>query len=278
MLKARFHSAVLFGFLLILSACGGSQSAGASGSGEGASGSNVNLESVSRLNATLWSATSAEATLIYLQTWDLAKSRLRTNLEMVRPGRMPAVVVDIDETVLDNSPHYAERTGSGEMISSGSWEEWVLQANAEALPGALSFAQTCEDMGVQVFYISNRDQEHMMATMRNLSNLGFPFVDEDHVMLMEGGESDKSYRRTRAQSMCDVILYCGDNLRDFREDFANRQGEYGRPMVYAMSEELLSRFVLFPNPMYGSWLSNFTDEEANPTEAVQRVLRESADQ
>ncbi|KAB2816095.1 5'-nucleotidase, lipoprotein e(P4) family [Phaeocystidibacter marisrubri] len=219
------------------------------------------------VDATMWFNTSAEAHYIFLQTYNYATERLNMAVTKSADGKPTAIIVDLDETVLDNSPYQLRRIVEGEGYSEGSWNEWVNSASAKALPGALEFALHCQNRGVEIFYISNRSEELLIPTLANLKNLGFPFADEDHVYLKVGDESDKSFRRERVESTYNVLLYLGDNLRDFREDFVERRADFGKDLTTQLSTEMFERYILFPNPMYGQWevpyAAGDSEEEAN---------------
>lgn len=212
------------------------------------------------MDATLWFHTSAEADYMFRQCYDIATLKVTRIMNSRRVDGRPAVILDLDETVLDNSPYQLSLLMANETFSEGSWAEWVNQASAEALPGALEFTIMCRDRGIDVFYVSNRSIDFTQPTIRNLELHGFPNADMDHVLLKED-DSDKSARRERVASMGEVILYCGDNLRDYREDFSERAVNFGKDHVEEMESDLLTEFVIFPNPMYGEWSRIYVDDK-----------------
>ncbi len=251
---------------VLMTSCGGNDAA--SGSGEGAV-EEVNYYSQlanQSVDAVLWSSVSAEAHFMYKQSYARAKELLRENMGRVESSLPPAVVLDLDETVLDNSPYMIQLIRDQSTFSESSWEEWVKASNAQALPGAVDFLNYCQDNGVEIFYISNRSMEHFTETQQNLENLKLPFADFDHILLMDSDLSDKSDRRARVESSNSIVLFCGDNLRDFKEDFKGREENFGKARVDEMEAVLLQKFVLFPNPMYGEWTRLFV--RSNPEEEV----------
>lgn len=223
------------------------------------------------VDAVLWSNTSAEAHYMYMQLYDVAKSKVRQNLERVG-GKNPAVILDLDETVLDNSPYMVQLIRDKSTYSEASWDEWIRQASAECIPGAVDFINFCVENGVEVFYVSNRSIEHLEPTITNLEALGLPFADMDHVLLKEGDISDKSSRRKQIMAGYSIVLYGGDNLRDYQEDFKGREEDFGKDKVNALADRMYDEFVLFPNPMYGDWTRMYVrsapDEEAAAKEAI----------
>ena len=204
-------------------------------------------------DATLWYAESAENDYIYLQSYDYATQLVAKKTG--RDGKRPrAVVLDLDETVLDNSPYQYRLIAKGQTYSTASWNVWVNEASAEALPGALDFVNYCQEQGVEVFYVSNRSVETFQATVQNLKNLGFPNADEEHVLLKES-TSDKTERRDFISGQYEIIVLLGDQLTDFDQVFDNSNAGERADMVTSMWEQMRFSFVLFPNPTYGDWMN-----------------------
>lgn len=210
-------------------------------------------------DAVLWQNSSAEAYWLYRQAYGSALSRMMWNIvEASRrnagevPRRPMAVIVDIDETVLDNSPYQVAAIREGRTFHPDDWKAWTDKAAARACPGALDFLQQARAADCEVFYITNREPRERASTLRNLDSLGFPFADEAHLLLMEGS-SDKTERRARVRSTHEVVLLVGDQLRDFDERFKDRSVNSGKDIVEAMADSLSRYFVLLPNPMYGTY-------------------------
>ncbi len=224
-------------------------------------GSNEPARSLSQMgaDAVLWQNTSAEAYWIYKQAYEVAATRMMWNIverskayredEQKRPM---AVIVDIDETVLDNSPYQITAVKNGRTFDQNEWKGWTDMASAKASPGALEFLRMAKDATCEVFYITNRDIRERATTLKNLSDLGFPDADEAHLLLMDGS-SDKTERRARVRATHDVVLLVGDQLRDFDERFKDRSVNDGKAVVDAMADSLSKYFILLPNPMYGTY-------------------------
>ena len=202
-------------------------------------------------DAVVWQHASAEAYRIQQQAYELARVRLNENLRNT-DKRPPAVIVDIDETVLDNSPYQVNTAGQGHTYEQATWQAWTGMARAAAIPGSVKFLKEARALGCRVFYITNRDIREKASTLKNLDSLGFPDVDEAHLLLMEG-TSDKTERRARVAADHHVVLLIGDQLRDFDERFKDRSVRDGKDVVDAMSDTLMHYFILLPNPMYGTY-------------------------
>lgn len=203
-------------------------------------------------DATLYQHTSAECHRLYEQGYELARIRLEANLR--KPHQLPpAVIVDIDETVLDNSPYQVTNVALGRIFAPGDWNDWTMRGSAQALPGALAFLHYADSLGCDIYYISNRHISEKNVTIKNLFELRFPDADDAHVLCMDA-DSDKTKRRAQVQERHTVALLVGDQLRDFDEVFKDRSKNDGKATVEAMRDTLRDYFILLPNPMYGTWL------------------------
>lgn len=222
---------------------------------------------ISVLDAALWMQTSAEYDALARQTWATAGRLLRVGLAdslwtaavEQQPGfgsLPPAVIVDVDETVLDNSPYAARLIEAREGYSDESWGLWVNEARARPVPGAVGFARLARELGIEVFYVTNRNFDLEEQTKRNLLAVGFPPGKADDVYLMvrerEGWGSDKTTRRAFVAAQYRVLLVVGDDLNDFVS--GARSGRQARAALIDEHESKWgSRWIMLPNPTYGSW-------------------------
>lgn len=202
--------------------------------------------------ATLWFQHSGEARALYYQAYNLAELRVRQALDTLPDNLPKAVIADIDETILDNSPSEGKNILEGNRYSSERWKTWTDNRSATGLPGSLEFAMFLESVGVDLYYISNRSVDEQNATLNNLKKLGYPFADAEHILL-KSDQSTKTPRRQLVAKNHYIILLLGDNLNDFSDVFEDRSQAYGFETVDKYSEEFGNRFILLPNPLYGSW-------------------------
>ncbi|HOW67378.1 MAG TPA: 5'-nucleotidase, lipoprotein e(P4) family [Verrucomicrobiota bacterium] len=224
--------------------------------------------------ALLWYKYAAEARALYYQAYNAARDRLAMAIAQHANGQdRLAVILDIDETVLDNTP-VQNQLANGEVFSPEMWKAWSDKASADALPGAREFLCYAASNGVEVFYVSNRKTNELAATIRNLALRNFPMTDPDHVLLQEANES-KVPRRSAASANHTVVLLIGDNLNDLSEIFENVSvGERFR-LTDDRREEFGRRFIVLPNPMYGDWENALYDYyRLSPSEkaAIRRRL------
>jgi 5'-nucleotidase (lipoprotein e(P4) family) len=221
----------------------------------------------SSLLANLYVQTAAEYRACCLQTYALAADRLAEKLKKRTGDKRPAVVLDLDETVLDNSAFQSfldrERLGYQDGYCD-NWEENYPQ-EVRAVPGACAFIANAEKQSVTVVYVSNRLVKYRAATVEALKQLGIATVDLDQRLLLRPGSStDKTPRFKQAREQYDVLLFVGDNLRDFSEEFAagpltdeeaqQKAIEQRKQKVDEASGRWGRDWFILPNPVYGEWL------------------------
>ena len=200
---------------------------------------------------TIWIQRSAEVRALSYQAFNVAKLIFDLDLQKDASGKKRAVIVDIDETVLDNSPYQAAMVGNNFGYPKG-WGEWCDAAEAKALPGAIEFLKYVVSKGGDVFYISNRKVKYKEGTVKNLKALGFPQVTDDHLLLREK-TSNKEPRREMVQNDHRIVLLMGDNLNDFDNVFRKKSLNDRSAAVDQVKDQFASKFIVLPNPMYGDW-------------------------
>jgi len=220
-------------------------------------------------NAALWFQKSAEARALSYQSYNIARQVIEQKLKVKRK-LTPVVVLDLDETVLDNSPYQAREIVTGKGYPIG-WKEWLEEANAHAIAGAIDFLNFVKGRGVEIFYVSNRRQKYFDVTKSNLLKLGAPFK-EGHLLLRKEKSSKEERRQTIAKNY-EIILMLGDNLNDFPPHFDGIDTIKRRfEQVDRLSAKFGVDYVVLPNPMYGKWLELIYDNDysLNPAERYQR--------
>ncbi|MCG2461489.1 5'-nucleotidase, lipoprotein e(P4) family [Flavobacteriaceae bacterium F89] len=201
--------------------------------------------------AAAWQQKAGEYRALCFQAYSLAKTRLDILLqqEHVKP---PAIVTDIDETILDNSPYQIHQALQNEEYSDASWMEWTAKIDCDTVPGALSFLRYAKSKGVAIFYITNRLEAERDPTLKDLQRWGFPDAVNDHLTL-KTTTSNKDLRRKNVMDNHEVLLLLGDNLGDFSGIFDKIPVTERNDLVQDNSWKFGSRFIVLPNVMYGSW-------------------------
>ena len=222
------------------------------------------------LNATLWMQRSVEYKATTIGIYDLAKLRLDDALAdktwTAVPNKQgedfgdkpPAIILDADETVLDNSPYEASLVTRGTDFKPKEWTAYVKDEVTRAIPGAVDFTTYADSKGVKVFYVSNRTEEEKPASIENMKKLGFPMGGNVDTFLAVGQQPDwKSAKGTRIAYVAKdyrVLLLFGDNLGDFTDDYKGSLDE--REKVFEANVKHWGHdWIMLPDPEYGSWES-----------------------
>lgn len=205
------------------------------------------------LNATLWFQTSPEMHAIYSQSFNQARQLLDMNITSATSAKKKAVITDIDESVLDNSPFEAKLIKSGITYNPQTWKQWTDLAIAHGLPGAAAFTRYAGSRNVEVFYVSNRKTDEFESTLKNLKNESFAFADPDHLILRKD-EASKQKRFASISANYNVLLYVGDNINDFPEESTVQVFQNMKNSDKEFQEKDFNMHcIILPNPMYGSW-------------------------
>lgn len=252
----------------------------------------VNIQNDATTQATLWVQNSAEYKALTTQTY---ASALRTlplpmedsfwtaslnqeeNDEFM--GLPPAIILDVDETVLDNSPFQARMIKQGSEFNIEAWNAWCKEAKAEAIAGAVEFTQYAAREGITIFYITNRGYEVEDATRQNLIEKGFPVSSSMDNVMTNGEEpgwtSSKIERRKQVEENYRVIMMFGDDLNDFLPAKEISQDKRAK-LVEEYSDYFGRRWFMLPNPVYGSWEQALYDfnSELSEEEQEQKVRKQ----
>ncbi|MEM6797812.1 MAG: HAD family acid phosphatase [Acidobacteriota bacterium] len=223
------------------------------------------------LDATLWVQTSPEFRATTLQTFQLASLRLEQALEDPQwtaaleqdaakmAGLPPAIIVDVDETLIDNSRFQARLVAENLVYEPATWDGWVQQSAAPALEGAREFLAHADSLGVTIFYVTNRGSHHEPPTRRNLEREQMPIDSSRDVVLTKGENgwtSDKTTRRQHVAETHRVLLMLGDDLNDFVSGAKAPAPEPRRELAERYREMWGTKWLMLANPGYGSWMES----------------------
>jgi acid phosphatase len=217
------------------------------------------------LNATLWVSNSIEYKANALAIYQLARIRLDEALadkswsatgQTDAADKPPAIILDADETILDNSPYEAWLAKTGQDYSGKTWAAWVAAKEARAVPGAVAFTQYADSKGVKVFYVSNRTEDQEADTRANMQALGFPMGGNVDTFLMNNEHPDwtgkKGTRRDFIGKDYRVLLLFGDNYGDFSDDFGGSEADREKSFEANMAH-IGHDWLFIANPEYGSF-------------------------
>jgi 5'-nucleotidase (lipoprotein e(P4) family) len=213
---------------------------------------NLNDEAILALS---WVQNSAEFEALAHQAFNIAKLRW----DMDKEGGKKCILVDVDETIIDNSAFNAGLIGKDYGYGGDSWKEWCDDKSALAIPGAVDFLNHVVKTGGDVFYVTNRkampekNMDLTEVTMANLKALGFPQIDKKHMYL----RTDTSKKQPRRDSITKLgyrtVLIMGDNLADFDHAFDGDTMPVRADAVEANKAKFGDTFIVLPNPIYGNW-------------------------
>ena len=211
------------------------------------------LRSRENTMGSLWYQNAAEVDALYQQGYNVATSKLKELLK--QPTSKPySIVLDIDETVLSNIPFQVKMIKDGTAFNPKLWDEWVQKAEATPGAGAKEFLQFADKNKVQIYYISDRTDAQVDITIKNLEAQGLPVQGRDHLMFKKEGDKSKEGRRQEVLKHTNLVMLFGDNLVDFAE-FSTKSEADRDKMFEQLKAEFGDKFIIFPNPMYGSWES-----------------------
>ncbi|HQZ95590.1 MAG TPA: 5'-nucleotidase, lipoprotein e(P4) family [Pyrinomonadaceae bacterium] len=235
-----------------------------------------------QVGATLYMQKAAEYRALAYQAFNLARWQLDADLDKKNLKKLPkeeqkkprAVVVDIDETVLDNSPSQALSIKNKTPFNLNEWYTWGEMRKAKAIPGSVDFLNYAVSKGAKVFFVSNRDEVQKQATMDNLKNAGFADISAENVILRTT-ESTKEPRRNLILQKYRIVILMGDNLDDLSNVFERKSVTDRFAEVDKVKNDWGKRWIVLPNAMYGTW-ENAIYEYGRLTDAQKAEKRAAA--
>jgi len=240
------------------------------------------------LNAVLWDQTSVEFKGVTLGAFALGKLRLdealadknwtaATEQTGAYQDLPPAIVLDVDDTVLNTSQYQAWTVRDGTSFDGKTWTAYVKSKKDVAIPGAVDFLKYADSKGVKVFYVTNRTVEEKGPTVEEMTEMGFPMGGNVDTFLAAKQQPDwgsaKSSRRAFIAKDYRIVLLFGDNFGDFSDAYkgsvADRDAAFQQTAAHWGHD-----WIAIPNPTYGSFESApyLTDYSKTPDEQRQLKL------
>ena len=192
-----------------------------------------------------WVTNSNEYQILCEQTYKNAWDNLSDVLK--NTTAQSAIIMDLDETVLDNSDYQVGLTEKNESYNPESWSVWVNLEEAKLVPGAKTFIDSVRTTQTRIIFLSNRMASNESPTIENMKEL--EIYEKEDIFLLRIDKPDKKHIR-RAEVMqgtgrikdigpMNVLAYFGDARHDFPDP-----DDY-----YIFGQNMF----MFPNPMYGKW-------------------------
>ncbi|MEN0056162.1 MAG: 5'-nucleotidase, lipoprotein e(P4) family [Mucilaginibacter sp.] len=213
---------------------------------------NTSIANDGKVWASLWQQRAAEYRALCFQAYNIARLRVDEGVKKVSTKPL-AIVTDIDETLLDNSPYDAARAIQNADYSDKTWKQWTDKSKADTVPGAPSFLKYAASKGITIYYITNRNENERGSTLYSLQHYALPNANDEHLLLRQDNSS-KEIRRQEVLRTHDILLLCGDNLPDFDVLYDNHPTEESRmAATQKLQKEFGSRYIVIPNISYGDF-------------------------
>jgi 5'-nucleotidase (lipoprotein e(P4) family) len=234
----------------------------------------------SLLWAVAWKQTAAEYRALCYQAYNLARMRLDIALQQQRAGDRPlAIITDMDNTMLHVGSYWGYLVNENmDFFDDAVWDEWLPNNLVTAVPGSRDFLNYCKEQGVEVFYVTSRNQgertyEYALAQLKYLE---VPFADEEHLYVFRES-SDKTPAREKIAEDFDVVVLLGDNLNDYKRDYYVKDVDERLGLMERDRADWGTKFILLPNPTDGNWVrAIFGESEPLPTDENRRKLKAAA--
>jgi 5'-nucleotidase (lipoprotein e(P4) family) len=231
----------------------------------------VTADNEYQVAAVLYMQKAAEYRALAYQAFNLARWQLDADLDKKSAKKLPkternkprAVMVDIDETVLDNSPAQAYAIKNRLPFNLKDWYAWGEMRKAKPIPGAVDFLNYADSKGVRIFFVSNRDEVQKQATIDNLKSAGFHNVSAENVLL-KTDTSSKEPRRQIILQKYRIVFFMGDNLDDHSTVFEKKSIPDRFAEVDKVKDLFGKRYILLPNAIYGTWENAIYDYKLLP--------------
>lgn len=199
-----------------------------------------------------WQQNSGEINALRYEAYNSGKDYV-SKLSKEKSDKPYAVTLDIDETILDNSPHAGYQIKNGVSYTPENFHKWVEKASAKAIAGSKAFTDFAKSKGFEVFYVSNRDEKtELDSTIKNMKDLGFVDSDKDHILL-KTDTNNKKGRWDKIKEKYNLAIYCGDNLGDFPNGYDKQSNEKRNEIVSKEKDNFGTKYIVLPNSAYGDF-------------------------
>ncbi len=230
--------------------------------------------------AVAWKQTAAEYNALYYQGFNMARLLVDEATKNQKPGDKPlAVVTDLDDTLVVPLNYWGYIVDNDiDFFNDEIWDEWIPENKMIPTAGSLEFLNYCKEIGVEVFYVTSRDQgENTYAyALENLKALGFPYADEEHLTVLRD-TSNKEVVQTTIAEKFNIAVFLGDSLNDFRRIYYVKDVDERSKLVAADKNLFGSKYIIFPNPTDGHWIrAIFGESEPAPSNENRVIWKDAA--
>jgi 5'-nucleotidase (lipoprotein e(P4) family) len=230
--------------------------------------------------AVAWKQTEAEYRALYHQGFNLATQKVKDALQNRKSGGKPlAVLTDLDDTLLLPLNYWGALIDRGQdFFDDALWDGWIAKYEMIPSPGALEFLNYCKENGVEVYYVTNRDQgkDTYDLALESLKRLGFPYADKDHLTVLIETSNKEDAQKAVAEKF-DVVCYLGDSLNDFKRVYYVKDVDERIALMENDRALFGDKFIIFPNPTDGHWIrAIFGDSEPPASDENRQKFKEAA--
>ncbi|MDR3259003.1 MAG: 5'-nucleotidase, lipoprotein e(P4) family [Fusobacteriaceae bacterium] len=232
------------------------------------------------ISAVAWKQTAAEYKALYYQAFNIARLHLDNAIRDKKANGKPlAIITDVDDTILSANNYWGYLIKNNkDFFEDEVWDKWVPENKFTPMPGALEFFNYAKEKGVEIFYVTNRDQgedTYKLAT-GNLKNIGFPFIDEKHLIVQRDTSNKEEAQQKIAQDY-DVVVMLGDNLNDFQRKYYVKDIDERIKLMEEDKELYGIKYIVLPNPTDGHWIrAIFGDSEPPASDENRAKFKEAA--
>ncbi|MDR1472625.1 MAG: hypothetical protein LBS75_08880 [Synergistaceae bacterium] len=217
--------------------------------------------------AVAWKQTAAEYRALYHQGFNLAAQRVKEALRNRADGGKPlAVLTDLDDTLLLPLNYWGALIDGGkDFFDDAIWDGWIPKYEMIPSPGALDFLRFCKENGVEVYYVTNRDQGEKTydLALESLKRLDFPYADKEHLTVLIDTSNKEDAQKAIAEKF-EVVCYLGDSLNDFKRVYYVKDVDERIALMEKDRALFGDKFIIFPNPTDGHWIRAIFGESEPP--------------
>ena len=266
-----------FALMAVIALSSGCSSVGVKENAQGPHGEGL---SNNLMAAVAWKQTAAEYKALYHQGFNIARDRIDVALKARKSGDKPlAIVSDMDDTILNASNYWGYLINQNlDFFDDPSWDKWIPTNKIIATPGAVDLMNYAKEKGVEVFYVSSRDQGEKTYeyALSNLKANGFPFVDTEHVTVLRESSNKEPKQKAIAEKY-NVVAYLGDNLNDFQRKYYVKDVDERARLMEEDKAQFGRKFIVFPNPTDGHWMrAIFGDSEPPASDVNRQTFKKAA--
>lgn len=228
--------------------------------------------------AVAWKQTAAEYKALYYQAYNIAHDRIQRRLKSKKGNKPLAILMDMDDTILNTTNYWGHLINNNkDFFDDVIWDKWIPENKVVPTPGSKAFLDYCKDNGIEVFYITSRNQgpKTYDYAMDHLKVNGFPYADDDHLTVLRESSNKLKKQQIIAKDF-EIVLLMGDSLNDFDRIYYVPDVDKRTKIMESTKEKFGRKFILLPNPTDGHWIKAIFGESEPPANDKNREKLQKA--